>query len=343
MVVLPNPTIDRIYQTYVDARAKEPVRDYLGCSELGEECSRRLWYSFRHVDVPMFEGRILRLFDTGKKEEDRVIADLRNAGITVYDRDENGQQFRYSACNGHLSGGLDGVVVGLPESPETPHVLEIKTHNKKSFDDFEKNGVEKSKPVHYAQCQLYTGLSDLQRAAYFAVCKDDDRLQMERIHFQAPTYKALLLKADRIINAESAPNRLSEDPSFFKCKFCPFAGTCHGDKIPNVNCRTCVHSSPVEDAKWSCAMGREMWPCDGHLFIPSLLHWAEALDGDPTFIRYKIKSTGREFVNVADVGFPALDLPHYGSKELSACQVAAIGHPAVEAARTILEGEVVLR
>jgi hypothetical protein len=40
---------------------------------------------------------------------------------------------------------IDGVVLGVPESPHKPHLLEIKTHNEKSFNDLVKNGVAKSK------------------------------------------------------------------------------------------------------------------------------------------------------------------------------------------------------
>lgn len=335
------PTIEAIWKYYAEKESAEKPRTYLGGSQIGAECSRALWYGFRNVGKESFNPRILKLFETGHITESRLIENLRAAGVEVLDIDPSTrEQWRFKSCGGHFSIGLDGVVHGLKESSKW-HVLETKSMNKKHFDDLEKNGVEKSHHQHFIQCQVGMGLAELERALYLVSCKDDDRLWFERLTFNPTVFKASMLKAERIINAESAPDRLSEDPSFFKCKFCPFAGNCHGEKMPQVNCRTCVHSSPVEDAKWSCAMGREMGPCEGHLFIPSLLHWAEPLDGDPTFIRYKIKSTGREFVNVSDVGFPSIDLPHYGSKELSECQVAAIGHPAVEAARTILGGEVV--
>jgi hypothetical protein len=338
MARLPDPTIDAIYQTYVNARTKEPPRDYLGGSEIGEECCRRLWYSFRKVGQAVFEGRMLRLFDTGKREEDRIIADLRAAGVEV---SAPTPQWRFTACNGHFSIGLDGTCLGLLEAPKTWHVLECKTHNLKSFDDLEKNGVEKSKPQHFAQCQVGMGLAELDRAVYIAQCKNDDRLYLERLDFEPPTFKALMLKSQRIIDSDSAPDRIGKDASFFKCKFCPFVDNCHGDKRPEIHCKTCIHSKPVADGKWSCEKSMPMEPdCHEHILIPSLLHWAEPIDGTPEWILYKM-TDGRQFLNCSGTGFPAMDVPHYSSSELAAIPVTAIGNPAVEMAREILGGKVI--
>ena len=64
-------------------------RTYVGASVLGDECERKLWYSFRWAHEPeVFDGRKLRLFNTGHVEEDRLIADLRRAGIDVLDMNE---------------------------------------------------------------------------------------------------------------------------------------------------------------------------------------------------------------------------------------------------------------
>lgn len=342
MVALPQPTIDAIYRVY-ESRAEERLSRRLGASVLGESCDRRLWLSFRHAHQEKFKGRILRLFQTGHREEARIIEDLRSAGITVWDLDTaTGEQFEFTALDGHLVCKLDGVAVGLPEAPETPHVLEVKTSNKKNFEKLLRDGVAKAKPVHFAQMQIGMGLADLTRAAYVVECKDDDDLYLERVEYSDKTFKALLLRAKRIIAAESAPDRISKDPSFYVCKFCPFAELCHGEALPDVNCRTCVHSAPGSAGKWACGVGQKMEPgCGEHIYIPDLLRWAEPVDGDPSWVKYRIPSTGREFINVAASGFPADDVPHYASAELRHCQVPAIGDPTVEAARMVLDGKVV--
>ncbi|MHA2248607.1 MAG: oxidoreductase [Candidatus Hodarchaeales archaeon] len=320
MVALPTQdlTIAAIYKSYEDREAAQKRRTYLGGSQIGEECRRMLWYSFRWVRRPAFPGRILRLFDTGHREEERIIADLRAVGCEVLDKDPNtDEQWEYVACEGHLMTHLDGVVLGLLESPKTWHLLECKTSNAKGFTQITKHGCAKAKPVHVAQIQLMMGLAGLKRAAYYVQNKDTDDLHQERIKYDSKAYKALIAKANAIIKAESPPERIGKDPSFFKCKFCDYSDFCFGKEFPDVNCRTCVHSSPVKDGKWACA--REFVTtnegCTEHIFLPSMIeHWAEPIGGDPTWIKYR--ADGYEFVNCAATGFPAEAVDHYSSKDL---------------------------
>jgi hypothetical protein len=271
MPTLPRPTIDAIYSTY----KQDDIRTYLGASELGESCMRRLWYSFRLVKKQTFKGRILRLFDTGKREEVRVLEELKKIGVTIYDIDPNtGNQFGYFACNGHLGGHLDAVGVGFKES-DKPHVVEIKTHNLKSFNDLEKHGAEKSKPRHYVQVQLYMGMADIDRAAYLAVCKDNDELYFERVCFDKQFYNQQLAKASRIINAKTPLEKISEDPSFYTCKMCDCSDICHHGADCERNCRTCIHSEPVEDGGWFCnesdlTNDGKSFECKYHVFIADL-------------------------------------------------------------------------
>ena len=83
----PAPTVDAIYAAYV-AEADDGFRDHLGASIIGKDCERALWYDFRWVTRSTFSGRMLRLFDTGKREEDRLVRDLRRrVGAAVVDDD----------------------------------------------------------------------------------------------------------------------------------------------------------------------------------------------------------------------------------------------------------------
>ena len=81
----------------------------MGASLIGHNCDRYIWLTWRWALKPEFKGRILRLFDTGKREESRLIEELRGIGATVWDVDpDSGDQWRVSACNGHFGGSLDG-------------------------------------------------------------------------------------------------------------------------------------------------------------------------------------------------------------------------------------------
>lgn len=279
-------TVQAIYQHY-EASRKDKHRPHLGGSQIGTECHRALWYQFRHADAPTFDGRLLRLFETGDREEGRIVANLRAVGVTVWDRDpETGKQIRYTACGGHFALSLDGVGQGFKESGQ-PHTLEFKTMNEKNFKALEKDGLQKSKPVYWAQCQIGMHLADLERCAFIAVNKNDDSIYMERVHRDLAAGLSLVAKAEAIIFTDQPPPRLSEDPSFFGCKFCDYKHVCHEGKPPLVNCRTCAHSTPEPDGAWSCSAGKAFGTvCDDHLFNPYAMAWT-VRDAGPDWVEYE--------------------------------------------------------
>lgn len=285
MAQVPEPvhtTVAKIYQAY-ENDAEDGNRPHLGASLIGHACERFLWMTFRWVDAKKFPGRMLRLFETGQLEEARFVKNLRRIGVEVHDVTPDGKQWRVSDLGGHFGGSMDGACVGLPEAPKTWHVLEFKTHNDKSFNDLTKNGVAKAKPQHYAQMQIYMGLTGMERALYLAVNKNTDELYSERVEFDPVEFAKLKARAERVINANEPPLRCSNDPSWYVCKMCDFHAHCHGEEAPAVNCRTCAHSTPEMsgDATWSCAVqghgaidvpiAIQRTGCSQHRYIPILL------------------------------------------------------------------------
>jgi len=65
-----------------------PFRAHLGGSFIGRKCSRQLWYNFRWALRPKHEGRILRLFERGHREEFSFVSYLRLIGIEVREYSE---------------------------------------------------------------------------------------------------------------------------------------------------------------------------------------------------------------------------------------------------------------
>lgn len=261
---------------------QEPPRPHLGASMIGHACERWVWLSFRWAVTEKFRGRILRLFRRGQREEAMVHEDLRMAGCNVSTIDpETRKQYRFDA--GHFGGSCDGIITaGLPEAKKTPHILEIKTHSLKSFNDLEKHGVQKSKPQHWAQMQVYMTAFGLADALYYAVCKDDDRIYTERVKLDKDAAAALFEKAKRIATADRMPEPLSTDPTWYECKFCAAHSFCHGEKLTrHVNCRTCAHSTAEPDGRWTCAhwgadipdVDAQRAGCDEHILHPDMTPW----------------------------------------------------------------------
>jgi hypothetical protein len=292
MSLLPEPqqhTVTAILAAYV-AENRDEERTYLGMSTFGTECDRALWYGFRWASPPeAFDGRMLRLFQTGHREEARMIEDLRKAGLDVEESDPaTGEQWAVAALGGHLRGHMDGQATGVKEAPVTRHILEFKTHSEKSFNELVKKKVAEAKPGHHAQMQLYMHFSGIERAFYLAHNKNTDELYSERIAYDAVFAVGLVARAERIINAARPPAKLHEDPSkkgAFHCLYCPRRGVCHEGEFARSNCRTCLHSTPV-DGGWHCARfdhlldkEQQREGCPAHLFIPDLVP-GEQIDAD---------------------------------------------------------------
>jgi len=256
LAIYSSPTIDEI-NAAIKRIAPDWRRLHCGGSGIGDDCERAIYYNFRWTTAPDHSGRILRLFRRGQLEEMVFVEDLRSSGVEVREGPSEGEQYKFSALNGHFGGSIDGLALGIKEAPKTWHILEFKTHSKKSFDDLIKKGVEKSKPVHFAQMQTYMHLSKQDGASgvgwafYMAVCKDDDRLYTERVQYDRYYASEIMDKAKRIIFAEEPPRRISNKPDFYRCKWCDHYEVCHQDGVPEVNCRTCKHSE-VRRPGWFC-------------------------------------------------------------------------------------------
>jgi len=96
-------------------------------------------------------------------------------------------------------------------------------------------------------------------------------------------------RAKRIVFAPTPPERISEDPEFFTCKMCDHKDHCH--KIPGSppvrrNCRTCLHSTPLEKGGWFCEKHQDpldykaqQAACCDHRYIPELV-FGDQIDAD---------------------------------------------------------------
>ena len=309
----PNYSIQNLIDKHHESQAEKP-RGHMGCSLLGHPCERWLWLSFRWAVIEKFEGRILRLFRRGQMEEATIIHDLRAIGIEI----DNSQS--RVAFGSHVSGSLDGIIeAGVPEAPKKRHVAEFKTHSKKSFEDVVKNGVEKSKPLHWVQCQTYMHGTGIDRALYVAVCKDDDRIHTERVKFDKDVAHKAIERGQRITLTDRMPEPISSDASWYQCKFCDAHEFCHQSKTTkHVNCRTCALATPMPDSTWHCAkwdaeipLDSQRTGCESHVLHPDLVPW-QRKDGPDEFTAvYEING-----VNLAN-GDPEQE-GVYGSKELLA-------------------------
>lgn len=234
-----DPTLAAIDREMERRAALEPRRSYLGASAIGDECERKLWYSIR-PEIPRkpFDAASLKRFEDGHRGEALMAERLRMVpGVELWTVDEvTGGQIGGTLYGGRFGWHVDGVIRGLLQAPETPHVWEHKQVGQKKFDEFrklkaavgEKATLAAWDPVYFAQGVLYMELLDLTRH-YLTVSTPGGRETLScRTEAKPVMAKAVLAKAKRILDAVEPPVRLSERPEFFKCKWCDFREACHG-------------------------------------------------------------------------------------------------------------------
>lgn len=229
------PTITDIVNGHIDAaliktREKEVPRTYLGASRIGEECKRKLAYEYMKVPGEPFTPRTLRIFEVGHRFEDMLAEWLRAAGFDLRTHRQDGRQYGFEAMNGRVKGHIDGALIAGPDiGRKYPGGWETKALNDKSWSDTVKKGVKVSKPVYYGQMQLYMGYLDLPWFLFTAINKNTCAIYHEIVEFNAADSQRLSDTAVEVISDAEAgrlPPRISNDPNFFKCRFCDHREPC---------------------------------------------------------------------------------------------------------------------
>lgn len=324
------PTLDAMAQAMERAQ-DTAARPYLGVSQIGHPCERHLYLSFHWAEERRISAPGLRAIEDGHRGEDLMAERLRLVpGVKLQTSDPaTGKQWAVEACGGHVRGHLDGIITGLLEAPKTPHVWEHKQVNEKKFADLkkciavhgEKRALAAWDPIYHGQALVYMRLRKLTRHFLTVGTPGGRDYVSARTEADSDAADQLLARAERIVRASEPPLRLSEDPAWFECKWCPYHAHCHGTAAPQVNCRTCAHSTPEPDGTWSCRRHEagdipQDWQrkgCEEHRFIPVLLERI----GKPV-----------DVVDATDVVYQAVDggtftngaAPGWSSAEIRACQ-----------------------
>lgn len=313
-------TLRAMSEEIIKTSIKKP-RNYLGMSEIGEQCWRMLWYRFRNVLEETLTLKSLLAIEDGYKQEDIMAARLRLVpGIKLETVDpETGEQFAVKLLGGHFAGHLDGKIIGIYESPKTPHIWENKAVNEDKFkklknlilSEGEKQALKLWDETYYAQAVIYMKSFKLTRH-YMTVESPGGRDYTScRTEANNKEATALIAKAEAIIKADRPPQRLSENRSFYKCGWCRMKEICFDNKVPFSGCRVCAFSEPIVDdktgnASWKCYKKNiefigQGQVCDLHLFLNTLVPF-KTIDFDksnptPNWIKYSTPE-GDVFYNI---------------------------------------------
>lgn len=239
---LPKKTL----KTKLDAIVRESYpRPHLGGSVIGHPCRRYILYHFRWAYKNKIESKLHRIFRIGDAIEGIIVEELKYIDIQI-----THDQSKVSGYKDHGGGSIDGecFIDGVK------HLFEAKSMNHTNFLDLQRKKVEESKPQYYNQCQIYMGKRKLDKTLFIAMDKNTSDIYVEIIKFDEYTYEMLLAKEEEIIDAVHINHfpRISDNPSWYQCKYCDAKDVCHMGIMPEQNCRTCAYVDIKENGVWWC-------------------------------------------------------------------------------------------
>lgn len=223
------PTLSDQINVLIDAHlqrenANRPVRDYLGASEIGQECERRLGYSYHNYPREEFPGRALRRFRLGHIHEDETVAWLQGAGFSI-----NHSQAGFSLAGGRFKGHIDGIAAtGGPLDLPYPLLFEHKIMKASIWRAYVKHGVRKEHPTYFGQVQTYNRQFGLLNTLFAGLNADTSELHFELIPYDAVYAEQQIEKAARVLSSKDPLElvRIASVSTDFKCKWCPFRESC---------------------------------------------------------------------------------------------------------------------
>ncbi len=209
-------------------RAEEEPRHYIGASGVGHMCSRKIWYDYNSPELAApFTAQQLMTFEIGKALEEKITNLLMNG--LYFERGHfyilcfNGKPKQISSANLEIQGTPD-LYLKKPDNSEL--IIEIKTANNTSFNEFKKHGLKLWRPQYYSQLQCYLGMTRIRKGILLCINKNTSEMHEEEVEFEEMHYKALLTKAKYIKEATTPPERVARTPMSPVCKMCNYKDAC---------------------------------------------------------------------------------------------------------------------
>lgn len=215
-----NALIDAALET---ENAAQPARGYLGASEIGEPCERKLGYRWHKFPSDPFPGRVIRRFRLGHIHENETARWLKLAGFVL-----KGEQTGFELADGKFAGHIDGVIVCGPADMPYPVLWEHKIMKSSIWRQLSKSHVEAEQPKYFAQLQTYMRQLNLQAALFTSLNADTSEIYFEVVSYNAAKAQTYIDRAARIITSEHPKElpRIGRSEYDFECKFCPYKATC---------------------------------------------------------------------------------------------------------------------
>lgn len=233
-----------------DIEANPPVREetprnYIGASAIGDECARKvqldLWPTFHPAKRPPrklpLEAKSIAIFERGHRAEPLVAEWLRAAQYDLVTEKAEGGQFGFITGDAQIRGHADGLFRNFfpSDSPRLSDIIasmalwENKCVNGKGFRAVARHGVLKQYPKYDTQVQLLMAYLELPATLFSFLNAETGELWFELTPFNQQRAQAASDRAVHILRATRAGDllpKVSNDPSYFACRFCDFREEC---------------------------------------------------------------------------------------------------------------------
>jgi hypothetical protein len=217
-------TLNRLVDNALEVdNASQPPREYLGASEIGDLCERKLGFKWHKFEAEPFKGRGIRRFRMGHIHEDETVRWLKMAGFVL-----QGEQSGFELAGGKFSGHVDGFIASGPIDLPYPLLFEHKIMKSSIWRQLTKSNVETEHPKYFAQLQVYMRQFGLSNALFVALNTDTSELHFEMVGYEPLKADTYIDRAQRILSSGSPKelSRIGRSEFDFACKFCPYKAEC---------------------------------------------------------------------------------------------------------------------
>jgi CRISPR/Cas system-associated exonuclease Cas4 (RecB family) len=202
-----------INQYYLD-RHKDREQHHFYITDAGK-CPRQVFFKFKNAPKRELEARILRLFEHGDYIHQLILRPLLSMrGIHVVASEINIPPQEL------ISGRADIII----SDGKGLYVVDIKSINSLAF-----NSLKEPKEDHVNQIQLYLHFLDPKKGILLYVSKDTQELKEFQVEYDQKKAKVLLAELTGLktkIDTNVIPDRISEYPDNWQCKYCAFREIC---------------------------------------------------------------------------------------------------------------------
>lgn len=246
------------------SKAENKYRKRFAMSWIGEPCLRRLWYRFRWAQKSgegwhRTAAESQKVFDDGNDEEIKFHELLTKLGFQLEQPPD--KQLYMEDIHKHFVGFCDNTGYLPKKFRILDRVLfEYKTMNQNGFSALSKKCFSVAEEKYWAQCVTYA--SQLGIKWVFIVVKNKNTGQYKMYLLPASDALATMYRerAKLVITAQVSPQRVARQQTDFSCKFCEMKDICWNGKAMDINCRSCQHARPIEDAQWACDLHQIVIP-----------------------------------------------------------------------------------